>query len=283
MSIKCMTRVWDYSTQKGSRLLLMLAIADYAHDDGTGARPSTRTLARKTRMSQQNVLTLINRCEESGELAVVRGRNRNPNSYVIQLAEPTAKKILAQELDNSSAKHLQVPPLMNPLAKPNYPSAPKTGAAPPLPVDKRNGRPTSSQQQMYEALVRVCLLPTALLRASDNDGIKKLKAQVGKVASTLVAADYTAQDVLECYSRNGWWFKEHWQGKDGEAPSLGSIPLTIEKALAAKKAGTAWSDPAFVSRADKEKEYDRAQREYQQKVEDLEALAQERADEERAD
>jgi hypothetical protein len=34
MSIRVMTKVWDHSTQKGSTLLLLLALADHAADDG---------------------------------------------------------------------------------------------------------------------------------------------------------------------------------------------------------------------------------------------------------
>lgn len=280
MSIKAMTRVWDYSEQKGSRLLLLLAIADYAHDDGAGANPSTRTLARKTRMTQQNVMLLIDRCEASGELHVVRGRNRNSNQYTIVLREPTAKKILAQKLDNSSDIISKDSPLIESLAEPNYPLVPKTGTTAPPHPNNGNGRPQTDQQAVYEALVRVCLLPDALLHASTNDGVKKLKAQVGKIASTLVASNYTGAQVLACYSRNGWWWKEHWRGKDKhEAPTLGNVLKTIGEATAVAQPTTAWEDPAFVSRDVKAKQQQAAQQQYRNAQEEFDALASETDDE----
>ena len=50
MSMRMMTQVWERSQHKGSELLLMLAIADNANDQGV-AYPSKKTLAKKTRLS----------------------------------------------------------------------------------------------------------------------------------------------------------------------------------------------------------------------------------------
>ena len=70
MSIKVMDWVWQHSTHKGSALLLLLAIADHAHDDGDGAYPSIATLAQKTRMSERQTTRLIQDLVESQELVV---------------------------------------------------------------------------------------------------------------------------------------------------------------------------------------------------------------------
>lgn len=72
MSIKVMTQVWATSRMKGSALLLLLAIADHAHDDGGGAYPSVATLADKTRMKERQTRELIAVLERSGELEVER-------------------------------------------------------------------------------------------------------------------------------------------------------------------------------------------------------------------
>jgi hypothetical protein len=76
MSIRVMTQVWATSQHKGSRLLLLLAIADFAHDDGTGAYPSIATLAEKIRMSERQVIRLLQALEASGELMVKPGGSR---------------------------------------------------------------------------------------------------------------------------------------------------------------------------------------------------------------
>jgi hypothetical protein len=69
MSVKCMDRVWEHSRAKGSALLLLLAIADHAHDDGTGAYMSQRTLAAKTRLSVRQVRRLIDQLVAARELS----------------------------------------------------------------------------------------------------------------------------------------------------------------------------------------------------------------------
>ena len=85
MSIRMMTLVWDQSQHKGSELLLLLAIADNANDQGV-AYPSVRTLAKKTRLSTRQVKRLIKVVELSGELRVSYETGpRGCNEYSILL------------------------------------------------------------------------------------------------------------------------------------------------------------------------------------------------------
>ncbi len=69
MSVRASAIVWEESQQKGSALLLLLALADYAHDDGTNAFPSVPTLAKKTRLGRRNIQLLLRKLEEAGEVA----------------------------------------------------------------------------------------------------------------------------------------------------------------------------------------------------------------------
>lgn len=79
-----MTRVWSDSKAEGATLLLLLAIADNCHDDGTGAWPAIATLARKTRQSERNTQRLLLKLETLGELKIERETGRNhTNSYTI--------------------------------------------------------------------------------------------------------------------------------------------------------------------------------------------------------
>lgn len=83
MSIKVMARVWDESRLKGSELLLLLAIADFANDEGK-AWPKVSTLAHKTRMSERQTQRLIQSAEESGELVVHKNQGpRGTNLYEV--------------------------------------------------------------------------------------------------------------------------------------------------------------------------------------------------------
>lgn len=83
MSIRVMSRVWDSSPSKGSELLLLLAIADFANDAGE-AWPKTATLAEKVRMSERQVQRMIKALVADGQVRV--RPNAGPhgvNVYVI--------------------------------------------------------------------------------------------------------------------------------------------------------------------------------------------------------
>ncbi len=86
MSIKVMNLVWQYSKNKGSALLLLLAIADHAHDDGSGAWPSVQTLSHKTRMTRRNTQLLLRKLNRSKELKTKKGDGPfGTNAYTIDI------------------------------------------------------------------------------------------------------------------------------------------------------------------------------------------------------
>ena len=70
MSIRVTKRVWEHSRQRGNALLVMLALADFAGDDGR-AWPSTSTLAKMTRQSKRHVITTLSRLADEGEIRPV--------------------------------------------------------------------------------------------------------------------------------------------------------------------------------------------------------------------
>jgi Helix-turn-helix domain len=83
-----MNAVWRYSRQKGGKLLVLLAIADYAHDDGTGAFPSVPTIARKARMTERSVQRCLRSLERDGELRIREGAGPNGvNMYVVTVGD----------------------------------------------------------------------------------------------------------------------------------------------------------------------------------------------------
>lgn len=82
MSIKLMTDVWaDDTIDSKAELLLLLALADFAHDDGT-AWPSTATLAHKTRCTDRNVQKMMGRLIRKGWVSIeLNGGPRGVNLY----------------------------------------------------------------------------------------------------------------------------------------------------------------------------------------------------------
>jgi hypothetical protein len=84
MSIEIMTRVWKYSQQSGTALLVLLALADWADDWGY-CYPGHAAIARKARTTERNVYLILNKLAEMGEIRIVRkgtgGKRKETSIY----------------------------------------------------------------------------------------------------------------------------------------------------------------------------------------------------------
>lgn len=104
MSIRALNMVWEHSEAKGSALILMLAIADFASDAGL-SYPSVPTLARKSRMSERNTRYALGKLVESGELAIQTGAGpRGANLYRIMIERNLPLQFDKPEDDFGGAK-----------------------------------------------------------------------------------------------------------------------------------------------------------------------------------
>ncbi|MDR0216167.1 MAG: helix-turn-helix domain-containing protein [Comamonas sp.] len=70
-----MNAVFDRYPNGGGEMLLALALADHASDDGTRVFPSIRGLAEKTRQSERSVQYQLRRMQEAGWLILVNAGN----------------------------------------------------------------------------------------------------------------------------------------------------------------------------------------------------------------
>ena len=103
VSIRAMAAVWKHCKAGGVELLVMLAIADRADDEGA-AYPSLQTLATKIRMSPRNTRYLISKLEKSGELEIER--NAGPhgcNLFRVKCLDTPAKIAPLQPMVNTPA------------------------------------------------------------------------------------------------------------------------------------------------------------------------------------
>ena len=83
-----MTRVWDQSGQSGSKLLLLLALADHCDDEGV-CWPGITRLAHKTRVSERQVQYNLRALEQDGELISIRQTGRtHTNRYFVAVGLP---------------------------------------------------------------------------------------------------------------------------------------------------------------------------------------------------
>lgn len=79
MSIRVMSWVWDHGPTDRDELLVMLALADYADDEGA-CYPSMAGIAEKARLTERGARGIVRRLEASGWLAVKVGGGRGGKS-----------------------------------------------------------------------------------------------------------------------------------------------------------------------------------------------------------
>ena len=84
MSVKCSSWVWEHSRATGTARLVLLALADTAHDDGR-CWPGVESVARKCRVSASTVKRAVTTLVEIGELAVT-DRGKQTNLYLLTLS-----------------------------------------------------------------------------------------------------------------------------------------------------------------------------------------------------
>lgn len=81
MSVRLMSAVFERYPAGAGEMLLALALADHAHDDGTHIFPSVEQLAEKTRQSVRSVQYQLRRMEESGWLILMNAGNGGRSQY----------------------------------------------------------------------------------------------------------------------------------------------------------------------------------------------------------
>ena len=99
MSIKWMTRVWSDSPYNGTRLILHLALADMAHDDGRFFA-SQAHLAKKARCTTHYVREVINELIAGGYILIVTKGNSRGKATVYQLLMPSELPNSVRESDS---------------------------------------------------------------------------------------------------------------------------------------------------------------------------------------
>jgi uncharacterized phage protein (TIGR02220 family) len=105
MSIKAISWVWQNSKQKGGALLLELAIADFADDQGR-AWPAIATLAVKARMTPRNVNLVIEKKLKPAGLIIKQ--NAGPHqTNLFQLPIHGGEKISALKDFQDEARFLE--------------------------------------------------------------------------------------------------------------------------------------------------------------------------------
>lgn len=88
MSIKVMTWVWDHSPYKDDALLIHLALADWANDEGM-CWPKQTSIASKARCSVEHVRRVTKRMQEDGYIEIVKVSRGPGSSHKYLMKNPT--------------------------------------------------------------------------------------------------------------------------------------------------------------------------------------------------
>lgn len=128
MSIKIMSNVWQSADADGGTLLVLLALADFANDDGE-CWPSVRTLSKKARLSERQTQYAITDLIDAG--VVERDLNAGPhhsNLYRVIGGAISAgvQPAGAQGVQPTAPKPPVLEPSIEPPTKPPIKSSTKT-------------------------------------------------------------------------------------------------------------------------------------------------------------
>jgi hypothetical protein len=182
-----MSQVWKLSKAKASALLLELAIADYAHDDGSGAYPSIETLAKKIRMSGRQVQRLVQTLQDMGELSLSEPNSHRTPEYTVTPGGDKMSPPVGQDVTRGVTQ----------LCRPRGDMA--MSPDPSLNHHLTNGapKPPRPRDPLFDAITTTCRVDPA----TAGSGIAKAKQRLTKAAPP-----YTAEDVA-AFGR--WWVKQY--------------------------------------------------------------------------
>jgi len=200
MSIRIMAKVWDVSKHSGTELLGMLAIANFANDDGC-AFPSVAALAKKCRVQPRRMNYILTNLQRSGELQLkVGGGPRGTNNYTITLE--TQGLHSSAGVHPSAGLHPSAPPPCTGVREPLHWSAPK----PSLTIIEPSFSNTRSllpeiSDELFADFQQVRKTKKAAITKTAVDGIRREAAKAG----------LTIEQVITVCCERGWAsFKSEW-------------------------------------------------------------------------
>lgn len=114
MSVKVSAKVWDHSSQSGSALLVLLALADHSDDDGI-CYPGIDRVSFKARIEVRQTQRVIKKLAEAGELFIeyqkgfAGGRGYTNNFFVtVGMSAYEIEDVLKRRFDIPSDEAAQI-------------------------------------------------------------------------------------------------------------------------------------------------------------------------------
>ena len=145
MSIQAVAWVLENSTAELGARLVLIAIANHAHSDGTGAYPSYETIGQEARMDRRNAIAAVQRLEQDGHIKILRGGGRGHSNHYIILGlaglksggDETSPFVSGNSDANSDGDHIKTVMPASPEPRTNRLTAVPNPKKPKKPVDNR--------------------------------------------------------------------------------------------------------------------------------------------------
>lgn len=218
MSVKVLTHVFQHSEASGNDRVVLLVLADHAHDDGTGAYPAQAMIAHKARITDRTVRDCLRRLEDAGEIERTGTRPRGVVEYRVILTP-----------EDSSGRKPDVATPEDSRKRPRKPSSDK-----PLVSSVSGDPPTSTREEPSEPSEAALRLCRWLEQIADVEPRKRFTPTQLSAADWLLAhvdhaelkgavewaheRTFWASKVLTAGELKRWWSKlraEYRAGRNG--------------------------------------------------------------------
>lgn len=199
MSIRVMSEVWDHANLEGAQLLVLLALADFANDDGY-CWPSYETLAKKARVSRRYAIQVVKRLQALGYVVATHRRGEDgewsSNGYIVQV-----DAIVNRDHQVVNGDHQPSEPQITTLVNPSSPEPSCEPSCTPsvIEVDPR---------EMFSTFAHICEWNTGSIT-------QQQRGQLNQSEKILRDGGATPELLREFRQ---WWDRNDWRGKKGQPP-----------------------------------------------------------------
>src|SRR6476660_10073117 len=104
MSIRVMSAIWTNAKYEGGALIVLLALGDWADDDGL-CWPKVSSIAKKARMTERQAYKILKPLREDQILSTEPGGGRgNPSRYRLNLETLNCNSVNSNSVKRDSVK-----------------------------------------------------------------------------------------------------------------------------------------------------------------------------------
>lgn len=197
-----MSWVLDESDERLGRRLVLLALANYAHDDGTQAWPSIATLSRASRLSESQARRCLHQLEQAGAIVKTGTSRHGTGIYAVVMTpwqDDTPGESVAAPLANPPAAPGRMTPDPS-LEQPSLSASVQRAGARPWKVDRKD---VSEHEATVAARVLHGWNQETSQRLASADWLAKIVMRVREHPELTI--DDHAAIIASTLNGKAWW------------------------------------------------------------------------------